>query len=425
MNKNRRNFIVVGAALGISGLGVFQILKYLNRGRFVGEKPIGFVSHLSGKCYFPPHFQVKAFSIQGETMSDGNVVPEQHDGMACFSGENGDLVLVRNHEISPGENLNVHANAPTYDPQCRGGVTVVRVNSNFEVIESYLALTGTAVNCSGGRTPWGTWLTCEEIFTVPLAQAKRPDEDSKLVSQKHGYVFEVDPSAGRNAPPRKLKPLGCFQHEAAAVDPDSGFVYLTEDRGDGCFYRFIPSVKNDLSAEGKLQALQVVADQSCRWLDVTDFDPETDSIRSTMQAQGATSFNRGEGIVFDGGHVYFTASAGGQSGMGQIFKLSNGHLDESQLELVYEAHDHNILLNPDQLTVNKWGDLIVCEDPGDGARSRIVGITAEKKIYLIAESVDSEWTGVCYSPDGNTLLVNLQDAGTTFALTGDWEKLRS
>src|SRR3546814_2570640 len=110
-----------------------------------------------------------------------------------------------------------------------------------EVKSEHLSLAGTAINCAGGVTPWGSWLSCEEAFL---------DSD-----KPHGYVFEVPASARGMVDPLPLKALGRFRHEAAAVDPRTGIVYLTEDRDDGLFYRLLPERKGRLAAGGRFQVL--------------------------------------------------------------------------------------------------------------------------------------------------------------------------
>src|SRR5690606_39097577 len=106
---------------------------------------------------------------------------------------------------------------------------------------------------AGGPSPWNSWLTCEETNN------KAGDNSSgSILTKDHGYVFDVPASATPGlTSPVPLKALGRMSHEALAIDPATGIVYETEDRGDSCLYRFIPDVPNDLSS-GKLQALKIL-----------------------------------------------------------------------------------------------------------------------------------------------------------------------
>ena len=67
-----------------------------------------------------------------------------------------------------------------------------------------------------------------------------------------------------------------------------------------------------------------------------------------------------------------------------------------------------------------WGDLIVCEDAG--RHSGLVGVRADGSLYQLADNAysNSELAGACFSPDGQTLFVNIQYPGTTLAITGPW-----
>ena len=103
------------------------------------------------------------------------------------------------------------------------------------------------MNCAGGPTPWGAWLSCEEI--------------------EGGLVWECDPSGRDRAEARPA--LGAFPHEAVAVDPDGERLYLTEDRPDGRFYRFTPDAYPDLSA-GLLEVAEEAADGAVTWREVPD-----------------------------------------------------------------------------------------------------------------------------------------------------------
>ncbi|MGH3308579.1 MAG: alkaline phosphatase PhoX, partial [Nocardioides sp.] len=188
----------------------------------------------------PKGFEYVSYGWANDVMSDGVSTPNAHDGMAAFRAD--DLVsIVRNHERNPGPAFT----APAYNPGGGGGTTTMIFDPGAgRFLESYGSLGGTVRNCAGGPTPWGTWLTCEETF-------------SETAGLRHGYVFEV-PSQGKGNPV-PYTAMGRFNHEAAAVDPATGYVYETEDRGDASLYRFRPTVPGDLSQGGALEAMKIGA----------------------------------------------------------------------------------------------------------------------------------------------------------------------
>ncbi len=193
----------------------------------------------------PKGFRYMTFGWTGDAMDDGRRIPSLHDGMAAFAGENGRVVLVRNHEINIGPALSESA----YDAQAGGGTTTTIFDPLAErVVSTRVSLAGTLRNCAGGPTPWGSWLTCEESVAGPTDQ-------KGAVPLQHGYVFEVPHDGTSDAKP--IKGMGCFVHEAVAVDPQTGIVYQTQDRAQAGVYRYVPNVRGKLAQGGKLQMLAV------------------------------------------------------------------------------------------------------------------------------------------------------------------------
>lgn len=380
----------------------------------------------------PPGFRYRAFSRTGDIMGDGNPVPGNHDGMAAFAGRRGTTVLVRNHELSPGAEFGVVApEAKKYDPLCKGGTTSLIIGRNRKLIRDYASLAGTYRNCAGGLTPWDSWISCEENTSTP-------DIDPE-VSKMHGYNFEV-PSEGGLVNPIPLVAMGRFNHEAVAIDPRTGIVYQTEDRGDSLFYRFILNQYGKLQAGGILEALKIKGmpqaitqanfpvgkPMEVEWVRIDNVNPVDDTVRVEGFAKGAAQFTRGEGAWYGNGEVYFNCTNGGELGLGQVWRYVPGRnvRHGGTIELFVEPNDQSLLDGPDNIVISPFGDLIICED-GDGEQF-VVGVTPEGELYDFARNAlnESEFAGACFSPDGDTLFVNIQNPGITFAVWGPWRRKR-
>lgn len=406
-----------------------------------------------GVLDLPEGFTYKVISKQGDPMDDGLLVPGKQDGMAAFKGENGRVIIVRNHEIVPTDkslgafgvdNANLAA-IPKEDffeygsgefPGLGGTTTLVFNEAAMEVETEFLSLAGTYRNCAGGAMPWGSWLTCEEDVT------NKGDFEGK-VEKNHGYVFEVPASAEiKRVEPKPIVELGRFNHEAVAYDSVAGILYLTEDRHDGLLYRFIPNVKDDLHSGGKLQALAIKNGQKfdtrnwpdtvgpdilqhipmpLEWIDLDNVDSEADDLRIRGHEKGAAIFARGEGMWYDNGVIYFACTNGGDLMKGQVFKLTPD-ADGGKLELFIEPNNVDIMKYCDNLTVAPWGDVMICEDDED---PYLRGVTPEGHIFTFGHGTlhASEFTGVCFSPSGKTMFVNIQHAGLTLAITGPWKPI--
>ena len=368
-----------------------------------------------------PGFSYSVLQQTGDPMSDGYRVPGRPDGMACFAGADGGVILMRNHELwqSHLDSSYFLPDQPraleAYEEEATGAVTRVVLDPDTgQVRSSNLVLAGTYWNCAGGTSPWG-WLSCEET-----------------VEPAHGYVFLCAPEAEQVQPAVRIDGYGRFRHEAAAVDPHTLIAYLSEDQLDACFYRFVPD-DPELPLVGSLQALRVPSAPNLDtgllppgvrlevdWVDIADPVPLDDSVRLQAHAQGAARFRRTEGLWLTQDEVFLCATTGGPLGRGQVLRLGLG--DGGMLEVIAEANDLEALDMPDNLCVSPQGVLYVAEDGFDGNFLRT--ITPEGRVAAFARNARSqtEFAGPCFSPDGSTLFVNLQEEGLTLAIRGPFDE---
>ncbi|MFM7408959.1 MAG: alkaline phosphatase PhoX [Cuspidothrix sp.] len=418
MNISRRKFFTM-ARTSAAGAVLLSPLQVFYAKRAIAAGPYGsLIPDPLGVLDLPSGFQYRRLSETGQTMTDGYAVPGGHDGMAAFAEPGGNTILIRNHELGTSGTGVGAPNSSKYNTNARGGCTKLVVSPSRTLVSHRGVLAGTIRNCAGGPTPSGSWLTCEETFETNNGK-------------KHGYVFEVPSSANTFVTPIPLTAMGRFNHEAAAVDPNTGHIYMTEDRGDGLFYRFIPNNINNLSAGGVLSALRIIGfsgintttgypkntPRAVNWVTITNPDPSTDSVRTAGFNSGAARFSGGEGIFYGGGFVYFTCKSGGSTGDGQIWRYSPTN---NTVELYIEPNNSGTLDNPDNIVVFPGKDIFLCED-GDGT-DYILGITPSGSLYKFGMNRlnTSEFAGVCFSPDGQTMFVNMQSPGITFAIWGPW-----
>ena len=462
MAVSRRRFLVqAGAAtLGFGGLAklayVWASTDVPSRTTDPGFGPLN--ADPEGVLDLTGNLRYRVIARSGEALVDGFRLPGKPDGMAAFAGPNGKTIVVCNHEVNVGD----EGNGPFGDdnallkklgreqlfdygrgrkPGLGGTSTFVFDPATQQIERHHLSLAGTIRNCAGGPTPWGSWLTCEETVL-------RADDD---LEHDHGWVFEVPAAAKGLVTPRPIKAMGRFNHEATATNPANSIVYLTEDTHDSLLYRYIPNVPGKLHEGGKLQAL-VVRDRpsldtrnweestvkpgtpmAVRWIDLDEVEAPQDDLRLRGFAQGAARFARGEGMWWGNDSAYFACTNGGRHKVGQVFRYipspAEGTPAEDQqpgtLELFIEPNDRGLIDKADNLTVAPWGDVVLCED--GGGQQFVVGVTPEGGIYKIARNAvsDSEMAGVCFSPDGSTMFLNIMHDGLTVAITGDWEKARS
>jgi uncharacterized repeat protein (TIGR03803 family) len=399
----------------------------------------------------PKGFEYRVISGTGQPMSDGTLVPGDHDGMAAFRGPRGTTVLVRNHELgSTGSDAlkprTGGATTNAYDPNGRGGTTTLVLDSQGRLVEHYASVAGTFNNCAGGLTPWDSWVTCEETTVLP---------PSSTVTKPHGYNFEVPALARGLADPVPLTAMGRFAHEAIAVDPVTGYVYQTEDvTAESLFYRFVPETYGNLRT-GSLWAMKLKdmpqaltytnfrqylnQPLAVEWVRIDVADPQDNVVDNSTRrqgwAKGAARVNRGEGCWYGNGKVYFVSTNGGNDGGGQVFAYDPG---AETLTLVVECvrnaddplladNGGFVLAAPDNVTVGPDGRLYLNED--GGGVEKVVGVNFDGELYEVARNViggelgnGSEFCGSCFSHDGRFMFVNIQSPGITCVIRGPWSK---
>ena len=412
---SRRRFL--GAGVGaLAGAGA---LAWLYRSRSPAA-PLGSLEpDPDGILNLPPGFSYRALQRAGDQMADGFNAPEAPDGMACFPGDDDSWVVMRNHEIHEGSPVDP---ALGYSANRGGGVTRLVVDSASGALRSSnFVLTGTSRNCAGGPSPYG-WLSCEEV------------EESG-----HGYVFLCDASASKLQAPHRLPALGRFSHEAAAFDEATGITYLTEDTSDSAIYRHVPNHTTQPFVGGELQALKVSGiDQftlsegrkvgevfDVEWVSISDPQALKAPTREQAHNVGAAFFSRGEGAWLADHHVYLCSTDGGPVRRGQLYRLEISTGGKDRLTLVAQAESDDSFDKPDNVTVSPWGDVFLAED-GD-APNGVCILNPDGSLRYFAENVlnggDSEITGICFSPDGKWLFLNIQWEGLTLAITGPFSEL--
>ena len=385
---NRRQFLAIscGATRVLATLG---FLTSCRRGGSASgghaDTPVSFRSNIGGLSALQPAdangirlpigFESRVVARSGQLVeASGYTWHAAPDGGATFAAMDGGWVYVSNSEINDA-----------------GGVGALRFDATGRLVDAYPILERSTRNCAGGSTTWGTWLSCEEV--------------------RMGLVWECDPF-GRNLP-KAREALGLFTHEAAAVDPASQFIYLTEDLPDGRLYRFRPGSfasggVPDLTT-GTLEVAQIQNTEtgSVTWMELPDHLGSM--IATHHQRPESTPFNGGEGIAYHDRSFYFTTK-----GDNRIWRY---WVPEQRISIVYDAAESSdpILTGTDNILVSPFGEVLVAEDGGDMQVVAVMPNGVLLPVLQVEGHANSEVTGIAFSPDMSRLYFSSQrgEVGTS------------
>lgn len=269
-------------------------------------------------------------------------------------------------------------------------------------------------------TPWQTLLFAEETVTAAL-----PDPDVPLAES--GLLYEMDPWTG-DAVARPA--VGSVSHEGIGLDP-AGNVYVIDEYSEGAIFRFVPDRRGDLSS-GQLYALQVTDEGAApgdrtgtaTWLPL-DRDGVQVNARNEALAAGATTYGRPEDIeIFD--NVMYVAITSEDRVLAIDLKGTEPFVTEFvaagvnapvEVDEGGGTDEESGFANPDNLAVDKAGNLYVAEDnkPGDiwAASPDLDGDGRADSVGIFASLSDcgGEPTGIYVGQSPFTLYVNVQHAG--------------
>jgi secreted PhoX family phosphatase len=383
-NLSRRGFLRGAGALGVCGIAALAAPQRAQAAYscIAGLGPLQ--SADANGLMLPAGFTSRVVARTGQNVSgtshSWHTAP---DGGATFPAPGGGWIYVSNSEVGGNS----------------GGVGAIRFDPAGVIVGAYSILSGTNINCAGGPTPWGTWLSCEEIAA--------------------GRVWECDPyTPGSTGVVRPA--LGSFQHEAAAVATSVQRVFLTEDRLDGLFYRFTPTSYPSLAA-GTLAAMQILGAgaiqpgqvRSVAWHTIPNPNPSGSQTHTRYQVPLATPFNGGEGCWYRNGVVTFSTK-----GDNRIWQLD---LAANTISILYDfaTSGNPVLSGADNVYTTTCGDVFVAEDPGNLEIIAITPTGVASPIVRLTGVSGTEITGPALSPDGRRLYFSSQrNPGVTYEVTG-------
>jgi hypothetical protein len=359
-------------------------------------------------------WKVRLLCKEGEIMDDFRPLPSAPSAIACFSGpQEGILTLICSHAIgkSPADSqaqegvvLPVSQDL-VFDPQMGGGCTRILITEkDAKVLRKESALLGTQMNSSGCATPWGTFLTGENI------QGKS--------SGSHGCIFEVKPIQKGLGAPLPVKLGGPISIGALYADKNTHDVYIGEACPGGLLYRMRADITGQLErgvrlwvlgfgkTSGSLESGGSLSDKSIHWIALPSSmaDPHETALR-----MGGAPLGEISGIGGYEGALYITLRSGGADRAGCILRIASG-----KVTIFDEARAAGGIKNPGAIFINDKAEVLVCQKCEKGSRLllKCPGLDWKALLWVKRGPIG----GVAVSPDSRAIFVTLSSSGSTLVL---------
>ncbi len=367
----------------------------------------------------PVNHTFQRIFAQGDAYTVGGGTAKGSNDFTGFIPANGSSTkgwLSINHETSPGgvSLLDIHLD-------CNTGLWVV---DSSRAIDFATDIALTASNCSGGVTPWGTVVTCEETTSGGDANG---DGYNDL-----GWNVEIDPITKKvkqygTGKAQKLWAMGRMSHENACFKNDSLTSYYGEDAGNGSVYKFIADKKADMST-GKVYVLKL--DSSLLngepkgtkgvWVQVPNStQAERNGLKNAALGLGASTFSGVEDVEIGpiDDKIYFTAK-----GLNRTYRFKDNGMTVTDFETYVGGRSYRINTaegvvsedwgsGNDNLTFDNRGNLYVLQD---GSRDHIWLVkqghtqAAPRVEIFMTTPKESEPTGMTFTPDNKFMFLSIQ-----------------